>query len=132
MPPLAASNQPALLCNAPVKAPFSWPNSSLSTRLSAKAPQLTATNGPPLRPLRAWIWRATSSLPVPVSPMTSALASLGARRSMRSSSSRERGSLNTSTVARTDLVSSRAWGWVMTDMLGSEPGNVHPSCPRNP
>ena len=42
------------------------------------------------------------------------------------------GSLNTSTVARTDLVSSRAWGWVMTDMLGSEPGNVRPSCPRNP
>ncbi len=35
------------------------------------APQLMATNGPEPRPDRAWMARATSSLPVPLSPVTS-------------------------------------------------------------
>ena len=61
------SNQPICDFRAPVKAPFSWPNSSDSTRDSVSAPQFTARNGPP-RPLRACSSRAATSLPVPVSP----------------------------------------------------------------
>ena len=42
------------------------------------APQFTATNGPlAARRSRAWIARATSSLPVPLSPATSTDASSG-------------------------------------------------------
>ena len=50
MPPSAISILPLRRYCAPVKAPFSWPNSSLSSRLSGRAPQLTATIGevPPL------------------------------------------------------------------------------------
>ena len=40
------SKRPSLRPAAPVKAPFSWPNSSDSSRLSGMAAQLTATNGP--------------------------------------------------------------------------------------
>ena len=53
---------------APVNAPFTWPNSSDSSRFSGIAPQLTATNGLSRRWLLSWIARATSSLPVPLSP----------------------------------------------------------------
>ena len=45
VPPFATSNRPGLLALAPVNAPFTWPNSSLSSRFSGIAPQLTATNG---------------------------------------------------------------------------------------
>jgi hypothetical protein len=34
-----------LACSAPVNAPFSWPNSSLSSRVSTIAEQLMAMNG---------------------------------------------------------------------------------------
>ncbi len=112
VPPLAASNQPDLAENAPVKAPFSWPKSSLSTRLSEKAPQFTATKGRLLRRLRSCTWRAISSLPVPVSPMMSTLASLGATMRTRSSSAAERGSWNTWAVARIEVVSLRGLGSV--------------------
>jgi hypothetical protein len=37
------------LLHAPVKAPFSWPNSSLSIRFSGSAAQLTLMNGPVAR-----------------------------------------------------------------------------------
>src|SRR3954470_12726446 len=43
VPPLASSNLPTRRATAPVKAPFSWPNSSLSSRCSGMAAQLTAT-----------------------------------------------------------------------------------------
>src|SRR5690606_11276539 len=43
-------------------------NSSLSSRLSVRAPQLTRTYGPVDLGLRSWTARAISSLPVPVSP----------------------------------------------------------------
>ena len=46
MPPSASSNLPMRRATAPVKAPFSWPNSSDSSRFSGIAAQLTATNGP--------------------------------------------------------------------------------------
>ena len=46
---------------APVKAPFSWPNSSLSISSSGIAAQFTATNGPPAR-LRAQVHPARDQL----------------------------------------------------------------------
>ena len=46
-----ARTGPACRSRAPVKAPRSWPNSSLSSSVSGSAPQLTATNG--LRGARA-------------------------------------------------------------------------------
>ena len=45
VPPSASSNRPSLRLMAPVKAPFSCPNSSDSSSVSASAPQLTFTNG---------------------------------------------------------------------------------------
>ena len=39
------------LATAPVKAPFSWPNSSLSSSVSVRAAQLTLMNGPLARGL---------------------------------------------------------------------------------
>ena len=49
MPPAAASSSPGLVCVAPVNAPFSWPNSSLSSSDSEIAAQLMHTSGPPAR-----------------------------------------------------------------------------------
>ena len=45
MPPRASSNAPWRAVTAPVNAPFSWPNSSLSISVPATAPQSTTTNG---------------------------------------------------------------------------------------
>ena len=50
--PLATSNRPNCLVWAPVKAPFSWPNSSLSMRFEGKVAQFTFTNARSLRGLR--------------------------------------------------------------------------------
>ncbi len=47
------------------------------------AAQFTTSSGPSLRRLRAWMARATSSLPVPVSPQISTPASVGATFSMK-------------------------------------------------
>ena len=87
----ASSKQPARRSSAPVKAPFSWPNNSLSMSVSGMAAQLMATNGPALRGLRLWMARATSSLPVPLSPVTSTAALLGATWRMSEKSSRMAG-----------------------------------------
>ncbi len=54
--------------NAPGKAPFSWPNSSLSMMFAAIALQSSEISGALARRLAAWIARATVSLPVPGSP----------------------------------------------------------------
>ena len=43
------SKRPIRCAAAPVKAPFSWPNSSLSSRVSGIAAQLTLTSGPDAR-----------------------------------------------------------------------------------
>ena len=51
---------------------------------------------------------------------------------MRLSSSRERGSSKTNTVARTDLLSSRAWGWVSSDMAASPLAGNGSIVPENP
>src|SRR5712691_10736603 len=46
VPPSASSKKPAFRSCAPVKAPFSCPNSSLSMSVSGIAEQFTATKGP--------------------------------------------------------------------------------------
>ena len=140
VPPLASSNQPALAARAPVKAPFSWPNSSASTSDSEKAPQLTATNGPLRRALRLWICRATSSLPVPVSPITSTLASLGATWRRCSSRAWDFGSSKTWAVARIEVarfgergsVSSRSGVRVEAFMSRRSVAAVSGSAPSRP
>ena len=71
MPVWAASKRPVRLSIAPVNAPRTCPNSSLSSRFSASAPQLTRMNGPLPRGLSRWIALAINSLPVPVSPSSS-------------------------------------------------------------
>src|SRR6478609_6268364 len=121
LPLCALSNQPRRLLAAPVKAPFSCPNSSLSTNCSAMAPQLTATNARSRRWLSACKWRATISLPVPVSPVMSTVASLAATRSICSSNARERGSSKTSALART-LSAGPLFGRVRTGIGDGEKG----------
>ena len=73
VPPCAYSNRPILLESAPVNAPFTCPNSSLSNSVSTTAEQLHTTIGPD-----AWLSLcsacATSSLPVPVGPVTAQAA----------------------------------------------------------
>ena len=71
MPPSASSKRPRRLAVAPVKAPLTWPNSSDSISGSGIAAQLTLIRGISRCALLAWIARATSSLPVPVSPVIS-------------------------------------------------------------
>ena len=68
VPRCASSKRPGLRAAAPVNAPFSWPNSSVSSSVSGIAAQLIATNGPSARGLSACSARANSSLPVPLSP----------------------------------------------------------------
>ena len=80
MPPLASSNLPGRRSTAPVNEPFSWPYSSLSMRSRGIAAMLTVTNGPRARVEFAWIARATSSLPVPDSPMSRTVISVRATR----------------------------------------------------
>ena len=83
----ASSNRPSRRSAAPVKAPFSWPNSSLSSRVSGSAAQLTAMNGLPRRGERSWMALATSSLPVPLSPWMSTVLETGAICSILTSTS---------------------------------------------
>jgi hypothetical protein len=78
VPPCASSNLPRRSATAPVKAPRTWPNSSLSMSSSGIAAQFTSTKGPLRRRLIAWMCRATSSLPVPFSPKMSTRPLLGA------------------------------------------------------
>ncbi len=79
-PPSASSNLPMRWETAPVKDPFSWPKSSLSMRSSGIAAQFTSTKGSPARFESSWSLRATSSLPVPFSPMIRTRAFVGATR----------------------------------------------------
>ena len=69
----ARSARAATLC-APVNAPRSWPKSSDSSRSFGIAAVLIATNGPAARGLCRCSARATSSLPVPDSPVISTVA----------------------------------------------------------
>ena len=71
VPPSASSNLPRRSAAAPVNAPFSWPNSSLSISSVGIAAQFTFTNGPAANGLSRWMCAASSSLPVPDSPISS-------------------------------------------------------------
>ena len=84
VPPSASSNLPGFLSTAPVNDPFSCPNSSLAISSWGMAPVCTATNGPSAILERAWMARATSSLPVPLSPMTRTVESPAAAMRTRS------------------------------------------------
>ena len=88
MPELACSKTPRRRPAAPVKAPGSCPKSSLATTPSAKTPQFSATKGLEARPLWSWMARATSSLPVPVSPRIRTGTSVAATRATRARSAR--------------------------------------------
>ena len=88
VPPSADSNRPTRRSVAPVNAPRSCPNSSLSSRFSESAAQCTATKAPRARALAWWIACAISSLPVPDSPSTRIVAREGATSRTRSMTSR--------------------------------------------
>ena len=88
VPPSASSSRPFFMPSAPVNAPFSWPKSSDSSSDSVSAAQLIATNGRVARALLRCTARATSSLPVPLSPRISTVASVCATRAMRSKTAR--------------------------------------------
>src|SRR5439155_462091 len=66
-------------------------NSSDSSTSRGSAPQWIGTNGRSARAERSWMARATSSLPVPLSPSTSTDESVGATRSTTRSTSCMRG-----------------------------------------
>ena len=91
VPPLASSNRPVFWAIAPVKAPFSWPKSSLSSNVSGRAAQLIAIKGLSRRCELAWMCRLNISLPVPVSPRISTVALLPATRAHNSSTCRSAG-----------------------------------------
>ncbi|MCY1401541.1 hypothetical protein D9M71_166620 [compost metagenome] len=84
VPPLACSILPMRRLPAPVKALASWPKISLSNRFSGRPPQFRATNGCAWRLLKSCRQRATSSLPVPVSPSISTLAEVSATLAINS------------------------------------------------
>jgi len=84
VPPEALPKGPRRIWVAPVKLPFSWPNSSLSISVGATAPQSMGMNGFNRRGLSSTIALATHSFPVPLSPVMSTLASVGATLEIRS------------------------------------------------
>ena len=88
VPPRAAANNPCLSRTAPVNEPFTWPNSSDSSRLSGSAPQFSDRKGPSLRPESSWMKCAMTSFPVPDSPWMSTVLSVGATCSASRSTSR--------------------------------------------
>ncbi len=91
VPPSASTKRPGWSATAPVKAPFTWPKSSLSSSVSVRAPQSCTTRGMSLRPLSRWMTRASTSLPVPVSPWSSTATRWGAATRTNSSTSRMAG-----------------------------------------
>ena len=103
VPPCACSKKPRLRPCAPVNAPRSWPKSSLSISSRGIAAQFTRTNGSSRRGLKRWIARLTSSLPVPLSPVMSTLARVGATRSICWVQALHRGARADHLVARLEL-----------------------------
>ena len=82
VPPDATSIRPALGAVAPVNAPFSYPNSSLSNSCSGTLPKSIGIKGYSFLFDKTLIIRATTSLPVPFSPSINTLASVSATRSI--------------------------------------------------
>ena len=69
VPPFACSNRPCRRVCAPVNEPFSWPNNSDSSNSEAIADVFKAIKALFARGLCSCNARATSSLPVPDSPV---------------------------------------------------------------
>jgi len=78
VPSSANSKRPTRSFIAPVNAPRTWPKTHSQTAPLGIEAQFTRTSGRPLRALKSWIARATSSLPLPDSPRIMTLASVGA------------------------------------------------------
>ena len=110
MPPSANSNRPRRCCNAPVKEPFSCPNNSEAIKSRGMAAQLTLTNAREERRDRLWIARAISSLPVPVSPVISTVASVGATLDTRDSTLLQGARTSDDLVAHRSLIDFFAQG----------------------
>ena len=71
VPRCATSSSPCFVAVAPVNEPFSWPKSSVSRNSREMPAQLRSTKASPARRPRSWIQRASTVLPVPVSPWMS-------------------------------------------------------------
>ncbi len=84
VPPSASSKRPMRSLLASVYAPRTWPNISDSNTFSAMPPMLTLTSAFAPRRDCACKACAMTPLPVPFSPSTSTLASLGATRATSS------------------------------------------------
>ena len=84
VPSWASSTRPFFSRQAPVKAPLTWPKSSLSSTSWGMAVQFTVTIFLSRRWLCWWMARATSSLPVPLGPVMSTVPMVGATWRMRS------------------------------------------------
>ena len=80
VPPWACSKVPILRPGP--STPASVPNSSISSRSGRMVAQFSPTNGPPARRERAWIRRATTSLPAPAGPEISTRLPVGATLSI--------------------------------------------------
>ena len=106
VPPAASSIRPSLRSSAPGNAPRSCPNNSLSSIPSASEAQPTSTNGP-LRPDIRCSMCATSSFPVPDSPVMSTGESLGATRAIISRTALERRVLRLDLRGATDALELR-------------------------
>ena len=74
VPPWANSKRPIRSATAPVKEPFLWPKSSLSSKSFGMAAQLIGTKFAPQRSDWSCNKRAKSSLPVPLSPVIMTVA----------------------------------------------------------
>ncbi|MNY23435.1 hypothetical protein D3C86_1571020 [compost metagenome] len=111
VPPSAYSSLPMRLPWAPVNAPLSWPNSSASNSCSGMAAQFNATKGLSARGPKSCRQRATSSLPLPVSPRIKTLTGNAARSSTcrrRVCKPRDTPSRVVSSLARLSACSCRA------------------------
>ena len=108
LPPSASSNLPRRIVAAPVNAPRSCPNSSLSISSVGMAAQLTLMNGRAANGLSRWMCAASSSLPVPDSPVSSTPASERAT-CVASLSARRNASLGRSSSAPSPTSSRKRW-----------------------
>ncbi len=91
MPPSASWNGERCLSTAPVKAPRSCPKSVASASVGGIEPQSTTTKGLRARGLARCIAWATSSFPVPVSPVMRRVRSVEATLTRRSKMARMEG-----------------------------------------
>src|SRR6202008_5009540 len=84
LPLSARSNRPFFGYTAPVNAPLTWLNSVDSRRSGGRLPEFTVTNERLAGDELAWMARATSYLPVPLSPWMRIVDRLGAAWMIRS------------------------------------------------